>query len=35
MECYQKGSTDMRADSVLKKYKLHRAVPDFILENIK
>src|SRR5947207_15589853 len=33
MECYRKGLTGVQADYVLKKYKSHRAVPDFIFEN--
>ncbi|CAB4479713.1 unnamed protein product [Rhizophagus irregularis] len=35
MECYRKGLTGVQADYVLKKYKSHRAVPDFIFENIE
>ena len=34
MKCYQKGLTGLQAEYVLKKYKSHRVVPDFIFENI-
>ena len=34
MECYRKGLTGLQAVYVLKKYKSHRTVPDFVFENI-
>ena len=34
MECYKERLTGLQADYVLKKYKSHRAVSDFIFENI-
>jgi hypothetical protein len=34
MECYRKGLTGLQAIYVLKKYKSHRTVSDFVFENI-
>ena len=34
MKCYRKGLTGLQAIYVLKKYKLHRTVLDFVFENI-
>ena len=34
IECYRKGLTGLQAVYVLKKYKSHRTVPDFVFENI-
>ena len=34
IECYRKGLTGVQTDYMLKKYKSHQAVSDFIFENI-
>ncbi len=34
MKCYKRKLTDLQAIYVLKKYKLHRTVLDFVFENI-
>jgi hypothetical protein len=34
MECYQKGLTGVQADYVLKKYKSHRSVSDFNIDEL-